>query len=228
MKYRSQIVTAASGSVGGCVYSRNRSGSYIRNRSLPVNTNTTQQAVVRSALTTLVVRWTSILTVAQRSGWETWAANTPQTDAIGQTYNMTGQNAFISMNTLRIQVGLSVIDVAPAIFAGASLTPSGMASATAATSILSVTFNNLDVWATAVGGALLVYAARPQNPSKLFFAGPYRFMGRINGAAVAPTSPQPITDTFAFAAGQRIHVKFRAVNANAQISGPVKSSILAV
>lgn len=228
MKYRSQIVTAASGSVGGCVYSRNKFGSYIRNRSLPVNTNSTQQTAVRSALTTLVVRWTSILTSAQRSGWETWAANTPQTDSIGQTYNMTGQNAFISMNTMRIQVGLTVIDVAPIIFAGASLTPTGPVSATAATSIISMSYNNADVWATAVGGALAIYVGRPQNPSKLFFDGPYRFMGRINGAVVPPTSPSPITSTFAFAVGQRIHIRARAMNANGQISGPVKSSIIAV
>lgn len=227
MKYRSQIVTAASGSVGGCVYSRNKSGSYIRNRSLPVNTNSPQQNAVRAALTALVVQWTSVLTPAQRAGWETWAANTPQTDSIGQTYNMTGQNAFISMNSLRIQVGLSVIILAPAVFAGAALTPPTVITATAATSTLSIGFTNTDVWATAVGGALLVYASRPQNASKLFFAGPYRFMARINGAVVPPTSPGAVVSTFPFIAGQRVHVKFRAVNANAQISGSMKGSQIA-
>jgi len=228
MKYRSQIVTAASGSVGGCVFSRNRYGSYIRNRSLPVNTKSTQQTIIRSALASLVVRWTSILTVAQRSGWETWAANTPQTDSIGQTYNMTGQNAYISMNPVRIQVGLAVVDAAPSVFASAALTPTGIVSATAATEVLSISFNNADVWANETGGALLVYVARPQNPSKLFFAGPYRFMGRINGAATPPTSPLPITSTFPFEVGQRIHTRYRAVNANAQISQFIKNSIIAV
>jgi hypothetical protein len=228
MKYRSQIVTAASGSVGGCVFSRNRFGSYIRNRSLPVNVASSQQSIVRSALATLVVRWTSVLTAAQRAAWETWAANTPQTDAIGQTYNMTGQNAFISMNVLRIQVALTVVDVAPVVFAGAALTLPGIASATASTETLSIIFNNADTWATAVGGALLVYVGRPQNASKLFFAGPYRFMGRINGAGTPPTSPLPIVSTFPFEVGQRVHVRYRAVNANAQISTFFKASALAV
>lgn len=227
MKYRSQIVTAASGSVGGCVFSRNRFGSYIRNRALPVNVASTQQNVLRAAMATLVTRWTSTLTTAQRSSWETWAANTPQVDPIGQTYNMTGQNAYVSMNALRIQTALAIIDVAPVIFAGAALTPPGITSITATTGVMIVTFTNTDAWATAVGGKLLVYTSRPQNASKLFFAGPYRFAGAINGAATPPTSPQNITIAFTCVPTQRVHVRFRSLNANAQISSPQRLSAIA-
>lgn len=228
MKYRSQLVTAASGSVGGCVFSRNRFGSYIRNRALPVNVASSFQNILRGAMATLVVRWTSVLTALQRSGWETWAANTPQVDSIGQTYNMTGQNAYISMNTMRIQVGLSIIDTSPTIYAGAALTPPGITSITAATGIMIVTFTNTDIWATAVGGALLAYGSRGQNQSKLFFAGPYRFASRINGSVVPPTSPQNIALPFAPAVGNRVHVRFRCLNANGQISAFYRLSAIAI
>lgn len=218
MKYTSQIISAGSGSVGGCVYSRNRSGPYIRNRSVPVNPRSFQQNAVRGALATLVARWTSILTPAQRADWTTWAVNTPQTDPLGNPITLTGQNAYIMMNTLRIQTSTTVIDAAPIIFASAALTPPTIVSATASTDVLSIGFTNTDLWATAVGGKLVVFTSRPQNGSKVFFAGPYQFAGTINGAATPPTSPLPITNAFPFAVGQRIFVRFRSFNADARIS----------
>lgn len=228
MKYTSQIVTAASGSIAGCTFSRNRSGQYIRGRSLPVNPNSAQQTVIRAALSTLVARWTSTLTQAQRDAWSTWATNTPQTDSLGNPILITGQNAYIKMNAQRIQVGLSIVDVAPAVFAGAALTPPNLISATASTQALSIAFTNSDTWATIVGGALLVFAGRPQNPSKLFFAGPYRFDARINGAVVPPTSPAAMTASFPFTVGQRVHVRFVAVQADARISTRQLDSVIAV
>jgi len=228
MKFSSQIVTAASGSVGGCTYSRNRSGMYIRGRSMPVNPNSTQQNVVRTALATLVAQWTATLTQAARDTWSTWAANTPQLDALGNPINITGQNAFIKMNVQRIQVGLNIVQQAPAVFAGAALTPPNLVSATFATQLLSVTFSNTDAWATAVGGALLVYQGRPQNPSKLFFAGPYRFAAMVLGAVVPPVSPAAIAAVFPFLVGQRIHVRFVAVQTDARISTRQLDSVISI
>lgn len=227
MKYTSQIVTAASGSVAGCTFSRNRSGSYIRGRSLPVNPNSAQQTVVRAAFGTLVARWTTTLTQIQRDTWSVWATNTPQTDSLGNPIIITGQNAYIKMNTQRIQVGLGIVDTAPFIFSGAALTPPNLVSATFGTQLLSVSYTNTDAWATAVGGALLVFEGRPQNASKLFFAGPYRFAGRVNGAVVPPVSPASIATVFPFVATQRVHVRFIAVQADARISTRQLDSVLA-
>jgi hypothetical protein len=228
VKFTSQVVASASGSVGGCTYSRNRYGRYIRLRSVPVNPASAAQVIVRGALATLVARWTSTLTAAERDGWTTWAINTPQTDALGQPIILTGQNAYIMMNTVRIQSGLSVVDVAPVIYAGAVLTPPDVTVATASTETIGFTFDNTDEWANAVGGALLVFIARPQNVSKLFFAGPYRLAGSVLGAAAPPASPQSIVSDFPFAAGQRIFVRFRAVNADGRISTPWRADQISV
>lgn len=228
MKYSSQIIAAGSGSIGGCTFSRNRSGAYIRNRSVPVNPTSAAQVLVRGALATLVARWTSVLTAPQRTGWETWAANTPQTDALGNPINITGQNAYVMMNTLRIQTATAVIDTAPIVYANAVLTPPTIISATGATDVLSIGFANTDLWATAVGGKLCVFVGRPQNPSKVFFDGPYRFAGTINGAGTPPVSPLPITSPFDFAATQRVHARFRSFNADGRISTTWKATIIAV
>jgi hypothetical protein len=93
---------------------------------------------------------------------------------------------------------------------------------------LTIAFTNTDEWATAVGGSLLVYAGRPQNPSVNFFKGPYRFAGRINGAVVPPTSPLTVPAPFVFQQTQREHVQFRAVGADARISATQRDSIIAV
>lgn len=195
---------------------------------MPVNPASAQQNTVRAIFATLVARWTSILTAAQRSTWETWAANTPQVDSLGNPINITGQNAYVMMNAVRMQQGSASIATAPISFSNAALSQPTIVSATASTDVLSVGFTNTDVWATAVGGALLVYTGRPQNASKLFFAGPYRLAGFINGAGTPPTSPLPITSAFPFEVGQRVHVRFRSMNADGRISTSWRVSALAV
>jgi hypothetical protein len=182
MKFTSPIISAGSGSIAGCTVSRNRGGMYMRNRAVPVNPNSASQQVMRGALATLVANWTSILDTDQRAAWNTWALNTPQTDALGSTYKMSGQNAYIKMNSLRILAGVAIINDAPATYAGAALSQPTAIVIQEATQLISFAFTNTDAWATAVGGHLMVFSSRPQNPSKSFFAGPFRYAGRVNGA----------------------------------------------
>jgi len=228
MKYISGMVTAASGSIGGCTFSRNRTGNYVRGRVVPVNPGSSYQNTVRAALATLVAQWSSTGMDALRAAWDAWAYATEQSGWGGATYKMTGQNAFIGMNAPRLQCGYTVITAAPAINSGAVLTPPGIVSATGATEVLSISFTNTDGWALNATGALLVFVGRPQNPSVNFFKGPYRYMGKIAGAATPPTSPLPITSTFPFAAGQNIFAKFRAVQSDARISSTQRQSKIAV
>lgn len=141
---------------------------------------------------------------------------------------MTGQNAYISMNTVRMQTGDVVIDVAPAIFSGTPLTPPILTIADESTQIITFTYNNLDEWANEIGGFLAVYVGRPQNPSVEFFKGPYRWMNTVAGAVVPPVSPATSGPSFPFVAGQRIHVAFRAMTADGRISTQTRSSIIAV
>lgn len=227
MKFQSQVIASASGSVGGLTFSRNRSGQYCRRRSVPVNPGSPQQSITQGLFSLLVTAWTQELTQTQRDGWDTWAINTPQFDALGQPITITGQNAYIKMNSLRMQNLESRIDDAPAVFAGASLTPPTLTVADVSGQTLTVTFDNTDQWAGAVGGGLAIYMGRPQNPSVQFFKGPYRRDIRIAGAAVPPTSPQSgISAIFPFVLNQRIHVAFRCYNADGRISAQTRSSVI--
>jgi len=226
MKYIPGIIAGGSGSVGGCVFSRNRFGSYIRNRSIPVNPGTIEQQAIRNALGLLSANW-KVLTDVQRDNWTNYALNTPYTDWQGAPITLTGLQMYCAINVPRLQVGLGGLNNAPTTFGLAVVSGLGLTTLVAATEVLTFIFSNSDTWATAVGGALLVYISRPQSPTTLFFKGPYQFAGRVNGAVVPPTSPATVTSPFDYAVGGRSHVQFRAVQADGKISPVQRYSILA-
>ena len=196
MKFKSSVYTSVSGSIGGLTYAHNQGGLYARARSIPVNTNSAQQQVIRNAMGVLAARWNQTLTVAQRTGWETFAANVPIVDTLGDSRTISGKAWYIKANTLRIQAGVTVVDAPPTLFEFATLSlPSFVI--TPASTTASMSFTNTDAWAGEVGGYLLVYGSRAQNASRNFWNGPYRYAGKVSGAATPPTSPATITLPFA-------------------------------
>jgi hypothetical protein len=74
------------------------------------------------------------------------------------------------------------------------------------------------------------YISRPQNITKNFFRGPYRYAGKIEGDSVTPpTSPATLVSDFPYAAGQRAFLRVRVSRAdgrlsNVQYAGPVTST----
>lgn len=97
-------IAAASGSIGGTVYSHNRYGAYVRNRAIPTNPNTVPQQNARSRLATQSSAWQQ-LTGAQQLAWKSWANQNPITNALGAQQVLTGQAAFVQLNTRLTQAG---------------------------------------------------------------------------------------------------------------------------
>jgi hypothetical protein len=230
MLIKGLLASEMSGSLAGITASHNRGGQYFRARAIPVNPSSVFQQVIRGAMSSLAIRWTNTLTQPQREAWNVYAANVPVTDRLGASRKLTGLNWFAACNTPRIQAGVILptvyIDAAPIVMTNADLTPPTIVSATAATEIVSVAFTNTDTWATAVGGALLVYCGIPQSPGMLSYKGPYRYSGKIPGAVVPPVSPLPITSAYPFGVGNRVHVQFRAITADGRISPSFRLSAL--
>lgn len=218
MKFNSLVYGAVSGSIGGITYAHNQGGMYARARAVPTNPNTAQQQVMRNAIGALTTAWLSTVTALQRTGWATFAANVPVLDTLGQARTISALSWYIKANSLRLQVGLTRIDAPPTIFELATMTLP-VPTIVAAGTTVSVAYTNTDGWAGEVGGSLLVYASRPQNATKNFFAGPYRFAGRVNGAVSPPTSPAVITLPFSIGpAGSKMMFKFVAVRADGRPS----------
>lgn len=228
MLFDSPLISRGSGSVGGLTFSRNRSGNYIRARTNPVNPNTPQQQAVRSAVADLSNLWINTLTQADRDKWEDYAANVPVTNPLGASIFLTGINQYVRSNVPRIQAGLARLDVAPSIFDIGSFTAVGTVAAASGNQV-AVSFTDTDDWATATGGAMLVWIARPVSETINFFKGPYRFAGSILGDdTTPPTSPAVITSDFAFEAGQKIFTRIRVTQADGRLSADARDFSIAV
>lgn len=148
-----------SGSHDGKTHSRNRYGQYVRNRATPVNPNSTQQGVVRARLALYAANWRT-LTDAQRAGWRTLGLSMSRTDSLGQTYTLTGLQAFASVNSLKSAAGDAAVSDAPAL-----VTPEALLTVTP--TLTAIAFS-------------IAYTATPlaANTRAFIFVSPQRSAGR--------------------------------------------------
>lgn len=217
MKFLSQIVTAASGSVNGLVASHNRGGRYFRARTTPTDPNTLRQQEVRQALQTLAVRWGGTLTPANRASWALYAANVSVLNALGESTFLTGQQWYITSNVPRIQLGGTIVDAAPTTFDRGSINVSA-ASLSVATG-LSVTFDGTVLSEGLADSWLGFYMGQPVGVGVSFFKGPFRLAAAVEGDIAA--SPNVITTAnlpFVPTAGQRVWVKVSSSTADARLA----------
>lgn len=125
MKYTSALISDARNKLGGDVFARNRAGLYVRVKVKPKNPKTTSQQANRANFSTYTKAWRS-LTAAQILGWNTLAGSSSLTDTLGNSFQPTGIQLFISCNRNLSLIGASPISAAPAskpsfptIFSGA-------------------------------------------------------------------------------------------------------------
>jgi len=216
MKFKSQLVSQVSGSVGGLVGARNAYGMYFRARTLPVNPNTPAQVLVRGAMTAAHEAWQA-LSEAVKSQWDGYAKATPLTKN-GTQYTITGLAMF-----LRAYIQRTVADVAipadPPDEPG--LTDIGEITATvvAATKKVSIAFDNTKPWAANDNGVLLVSVSDLISVNVNYFTGPFRYIGKIEGAtATPPTSPVLLDDIHTRTAGQIAMVRVIAQDHKSRLS----------
>lgn len=167
-----------SGSIAGQTSAHNRFGQYRRTRATPVNPNSSWQGTVRGRLAVNAAAWRA-LTSVQRSGWETLGLQMTRTDALGQSYTLTGFQAFVSVNNNLANAGDSLISDAPALTTP-SAPETGVVTMTAAT--LSIAYTPTPLPA---GERLFVYASGNKSAGREFEAD-LRFIGKSAAAAASP------------------------------------------
>lgn len=220
--------TQMSGSAGGTTHSRNRSGAYIRNRSMPVNPNTARQVAVRNAVRSIAIAWQNSLTQAQRDGWN-WYANsdgTTWTNKLGQTISLTGLNMFIRSNTPRVMNGIARVDAPPVIEGLATAELALAVTASEATQDLTINGDGLADWVGEADAWQFMFMGTPRGSGIQFFGGPYRQITAVPGAG-PPPFPVVIAAAFPFAAGQRIWVRTRIARGDGRLSEFAEVNFLA-
>lgn len=217
MKFKSEVITQASGSIGGVTYAHNQGGLYRRARSIPTNPNTALQQVIREAMLSAHIAWKA-LTEAVRNEWKAYAAATEVVGPLGDPINIGGLAMFLRQFIHRAQCGVAQITTAPALAGLAQLSATSVARHLVQDAF-DLTYEATDEWCTATGGYLAVYQSAPQIPTKSFFKGPYRYAGKQPGNTGAPpASPFFFTSLWALTAGQRYFFRVIAVDSTGRLS----------
>lgn len=176
-----------SGSYQGITSARNRYGQYVRTRATPVNPSSSAQGVVRARLSASAAAWRS-LTDVQREGWNSLGLSMVRTDSLGQSIDLTGFQAFVSVNNNLAAAGEAQVDDAPALItpdALLTLTPSFTSPAT-----VSVAFT---VTPLGTGLKLFIYASPPRSAGRTFEAD----LRLITVSSAAATSPLSVGTAYA-------------------------------
>jgi len=220
-------ITQMSGSIAGNTFARNRYGNYVRSRTKPVNPNSTAQGLARSAVGLLAQAWRTDLSVAQRSAWKTYADAVAMKNKLGETTYMSGFNHFVRSNAYLAYTGVALVEAGPTVLALPEKDPTLAVAISVATQQIAVTFDNALAWANEDGGFLIIYQGEPQNATRNFFAGPWKYCYRIEGDAVTPpTSPGAITVQYPAVLGQKSWVYARIFRADGRISEPMVVSAI--
>lgn len=101
------FVTDMRGKIGGSIYSKNGSGSYVKNLTVPINPNTSRQQAVRNDLKQLSQLWRTA-SDEERKAWNMAALNQPRQDDLGNTYTQSGFNMFVGVNMIGKALGGAV------------------------------------------------------------------------------------------------------------------------
>jgi len=227
MKFKSLLLSQASGAFGGLVASRNRGGPYLRARAMPVNPGTSSQQTVRAAVASLSNMFRT-LTTAERQGWEDYAANVPKVDRLGEARNLSAINQFIRSNVPRYALigAASISRTAPLVY-NTGATPyfnSIAATYYAANSLkLAISCTTSDAPAvTITGDKILVSGSAPQNPSINSFKGPFHFFAALNLSQL-DTQPQSLViyldGNWNALGGDKVFLRVAASREDGRLSG---------
>lgn len=96
------MMTDARGKLGGQVFSKNRSGAYVRTKVTPVNPKTSYQQENRSLLGQMSAGW-SDLKETQRAAWNGAVSDWQKTNIFGDLQKPTGKNLYTSLNKVLSQ-----------------------------------------------------------------------------------------------------------------------------
>ena len=175
MKY---LDVPSSGSINFRTHSRNRYGQYTRNRSTPVNPNTTAQGIARANLGANAAAW-RVLTGSQQAGWNSLGAMMVRTDSLGQSYTLNGFGAYCSVNGNRLAGGDATVSAAPAL-----ATPAALASATI--TLTAAAFSIAYTVTPLPAGTRLFAFLSPQRSAGRSFENDFRLIQVSAAAAASP------------------------------------------
>ena len=103
-----QIISNASGKLGGTIFSKNKSGAYVKTRSTIRQPNSLAQLTQRVKMVTPMQTWKA-LTDDERLQWNNMTVNYPVRNRLGNVTKLSGYALFCKLNVNLAVVGESAI-----------------------------------------------------------------------------------------------------------------------
>lgn len=229
--FKGSLIAEASGSVNGVVFSRNRGGAYIRNRSVPVNPSTDLQTRIRGIFGGNATNWKS-LSQADRDAWALYAEKTPLINRLGASRAIPALAMYQRCVTPRIQAGLAIPADPPTTpgLPNPFVFASGGVTADVGDQTITVNFTTGQAWAGQVGAAALIYISSGQSPAVNNPGSTFKYLSRINGAATPPASPFTVSTAGvqAINAGLRYWVRVVVTDAEGRLSQELVQELASV
>lgn len=214
----SALVSDMRNKLNGSVFSKNRAGSYLRNKVTPVNAQTVAQTGARAKLTTYAQAWRA-LTEEQRQAWNAAVSQWSSTDVFGDIKNPTGLQLYIRLNINVVLAGGAGLNLPPS--------PEGAVpvldlSVDADVSDGSVVLSDITTPVPA-GMSLYIEATPCLSPGINNANNQFRFIQMIPAAGVVGDVGTAYLAKFgALVAGQKIFVRCKFINvATGEVSQPL-------
>lgn len=223
VKY-SALVSDMRNKLNGSVLSKNRFGSYIRNKVTPVNPQSIDQTLVRARFAQFSQQWRT-LTEVQRDAWNAAVDQWQTTDIFGDLKSPTGLQLFVRINTNIAIAGGSVVLLPPAPASMQAVT-SAEVSADVSDSEVVIDFTPTPVPA---GFALVVEATEQVSPGINFVKNKFRqiIVYPATTATAQNVFPEYTAKFGGLVAGQKLFIRLKFINlTTGQVSIPVTASTI--
>jgi len=160
IKY-SALVSDMRGKLNGSVMSKNRSGSYVRNKVTPSNPQTSAQMLIRGIFSEITKGWSN-LTDNQRQSWENSVEAFQGTNIFGDSVKPSGKTLFQKLNQNLMITGQASVTTCP--------TPAELPYATVSSAIFDVSDGELLVASAGslTGAKVLFFATAPLTQGTKF------------------------------------------------------------
>jgi hypothetical protein len=210
-------VAQVSGSISGTVYSHNRYGAYIRNRSKPI-VATSEKAMNQKGIFGAMSRLWSGLTEAQKTAWKTYADNHPVTDSLGVSQTLSSQAWFQKCNVALSAWGFSPI-LDPPSAAAPSTSPLVTPTYTATPEALKVT----PTGTLSASEALVLYVAKKASAGVTYVQNQLKSIGvsSLHLATAWTITTEYETTIGTITLGDNIVFEARVLDSTTGLYGPV-------
>ena len=204
------LAGSVSGSQGNTVFSHNRYGAYLRNRTVPTKTTTPAAQTQKGILSAASKVWGN-LTTAQRTAWKTWAQTHPITDTLGDKRILTGHAAVTQINAAALAAGAASPILDPPI-AAAPFLPDGLAA------VYDIGAGNFQItWTSGALGAsekLVIRAAVVDSAGRSYVQNLYKLVMYSPAAGTSPQVTQTaVADRFGtLAVGQQVFYSLQVID----------------